>query len=103
MSWAKGHIERLQKGETVKFRPHGNSMSGKVESGQLCTVEPITEAQIIQVGDVVLCTVHGRDFLHLVKAINSDGSQVQIGNNRGHINGWTRKTKVHGRLTKVEP
>lgn len=39
MNWAH-HIQELKSGRTVTFRPHGTSMQGKVESGQLCTVEP---------------------------------------------------------------
>ncbi|MFK7769319.1 MAG: hypothetical protein AB8B55_19005 [Mariniblastus sp.] len=58
----------------------------KVESGQLCTVEPIKDAQTLSVGDVVLCKVKGAQFLHLIKAIQ--GKRFQIGNNRGRINGW---------------
>jgi hypothetical protein len=41
MGWATDHIARLQAGETVHFRPRGDSMRGKIESGQLCTVEPM--------------------------------------------------------------
>ena len=36
MGWAARHIEKLRAGGTVSFRPRGNSMSGKIESGQLC-------------------------------------------------------------------
>jgi hypothetical protein len=39
MGWATPYIDKLKKGETVQFRPRGNSMSGRIESGQLCTVE----------------------------------------------------------------
>ncbi len=38
MGWASKYIEVLQRGEFVKFRPRGNSMSGKIEGGQLVTV-----------------------------------------------------------------
>jgi hypothetical protein len=68
MGWASAYIARLQAGETVQFRPRGNSMKGKVESGQPCTVEP-AEPTNLQVGDVVLCKVNGKQYLHLVKAI----------------------------------
>ena len=34
MSWATQHIQKLQTGETIKFRPRGNSMVGKISSGQ---------------------------------------------------------------------
>lgn len=98
MGWATRHIESLGKGETVSFRPHGNSMTPKVKSGQLCTVEP-ADLDTVEVGDIVLCKVNGYVYLHLVSA-KRDG-QVQISNNHGHVNGWT--TSVFGKLIKVEP
>jgi len=72
-------------------------MLPRIRSGQLCTLEP-SDGEI-SVGDVVLCTVNGRDYLHLVTALQGD--RVQIGNNRGHINGWTSRSKVYGRLVCV--
>ena len=84
MGWATGHIAKLQQGEPVQFRPRGSSMQGKIESGQLCTVEPVDPATL-KVGDMVLCKVNGKQDLHLVKAIQ--GKHFQIGNNRGWING----------------
>ena len=94
-----GHIERLQRGETVSFRPRGNSMSGKVESGQLCTVAPVEAAKLV-VGAIVLCRVKGSEYLHLVKAI--DGDRFLIGNNRGRVNGWISSRAIFGRLLRVE-
>lgn len=99
MEWASGFIERLRVGETVSFRPRGHSMSGKVESGQLCTVEPV-DAAVLRVGDIVLCKVKGREYLHLVKAVQ--GPRFQIGNNRGGINGWISAGAIFGRCVKVE-
>ena len=93
MGWATRHIEDLAQGRTVSFRPRGNSMTPLIESGQLCTVAPVTIHELA-VGDIVLCRVNGADYLHLVKAIQGD--RVQIGNNKGHINGWTRR--VFGKL-----
>lgn len=101
MGWASKYIEKLQTGETVSFRPHGHSMSPRIESGQLCTVAPTNQSLLpLEVGDIVLCKVKGREYLHIVKAI-SDG-RVQIGNNRGYINGWTSRSNVFGILIKVE-
>ena len=54
MSWANHYIKKLKNGETVQFRPRGNSMKGKVEAGQLVTVEPVGETRL-QKGDIVLC------------------------------------------------
>ena len=98
MGWANLYIEKLQKGEIVSFRPKGNSMQGKIESGQLCTVAPISDE--IEVGDIVLCKVGGRQFLHLVSAVQ--GKRYQISNNKKHINGWISAEAIFGKLTKVE-
>lgn len=73
-------------------------MTGKIESGQLVTVAPVTDA--VEVGDAVLCTVHGRVILHLVSAIR--GEQYQISNVRGYVNGWTTRKHIHGKVVKVE-
>ena len=100
MGWATFYIEQLKNGETVSFRPRGNSMSGLVESGQLVTVEPCLPEDL-EVGSIVLCKVRGKQYLHLVKAIGSDG-RFQIGNNKGHINGWVGPNQIFGVLTSVE-
>ena len=86
MGWAANHIARLKSGESVSFRPRGNSMVGRIESGQRCTVVPIADHSTLAPGAIVLCKVGGNEYLHLVKAIQ--GQRFQIGNNRGRINGW---------------
>lgn len=100
VSWAKHYIARLQAGETVTFRPTGGSMTGKIESGQRCTVIPVDTATL-QVGDIVLYRVDNNDYLHLVKAINA--GEFQIGNNRGFINGWIAASEIFGKCVRVEP
>ena len=74
-------------------------MTGKIESGQLCTVAPV-DASTLEVGAIVLCRVRGAEYLHLVKAI--DGDRFLIGNNRGRINGWITSRSIFGRLVRVE-
>lgn len=100
MGWATPYIAKLKNGETVQFRPRGHSMKGKIESEQLCTVEPVTEIESLQKGDIVLCKVNGNEFLHLIKAIQ--GARFQIGNNRGRINGWIGSNSVFGKCIKIE-
>jgi len=73
-------------------------MRGKIESEQLVTVEPLPADP--QVGDIVLCRVRGNDYLHLVKAV--DGERFQIGNNRGHINGWVSRNSIFGRCVTID-
>ena len=75
-------------------------MVGKIESGQLCTVEPLGDHDL-EVGDIVLCRVKGNQYLHLVKAVQAE--RFQIGNNRGGINGWITRRQIFGRLLAVEP
>lgn len=99
MGWATAYIEKLRKGETVSFRPRGNSMAGKIESGQLCTVRPAVHDEL-RVGDIVLCKVNGREYLHLVKAIQRQ--RFQIGNNRGKINGWVSANAIFGKCIRIE-
>jgi len=101
MGWATNYIKELQEGKTVQFRPRGYSMRGKVESGQLCTVEPVKDPSTLQVGDVVLCKVNGNQYLHLIRAVRN--GQFQIGNNLGHINGWVSANGIYGKCTLVEP
>lgn len=97
MGWATEYISKLQAGETVSFRPKGNSMSGKIESLQLCTIVPVTPDGVNK-GDIVLCKVKGHEYLHLVKAKKQN--MFLIGNNKGRINGWT--SQVFGRCIRVE-
>jgi hypothetical protein len=99
MGWAIQYIAKLKNGEVFSFRPRGNSMKGKIESGQLCTVVPVAPEEI-NVGDIVLCKVNGREYLHLVKAIQ--GQRFQIGNNRGRINGWITANSIFGKCVMVE-
>lgn len=99
MSWATPYITKLLDGETVSFRPVGRSMSPRIESGQLCTLEPVA-AETLAVGDIVLCQVGEAQYLHFVKAI--DSGRYQIGNNRGGINGWVGPDAIFGRLSRVQ-
>lgn len=100
MGWATPYIEKLKQGETVSFRPRGSSMTGRIESGQLCTVAPVDPASLA-VGDVVLCRVRGAEYLHLIRAVQ--GPRFQIGNNRGHVNGWVAARAIFGRCVRVDP
>ena len=100
MGWATRHVEKLESGETVSFRPTGGSMEGRIEPGQLCTVVPVRPDTVLEVDDIVLCHVAGNDYLHLVKAV--DGDRFQIGNNKGWINGWIGKDAIYGKCIRVE-
>lgn len=102
MGWASNYITKLQAGETVRFRPTGNSMTGKIANGQLCTVTPVTDHSKLRIGDVVLCRVRGAEYLHLIKAIQDTEERFQIGNNKGGVNGWTSARNIFGICVQVE-
>jgi hypothetical protein len=93
VGWASRYIETLRSGQSVSFRPRGQSMTGRIESGQLCTVIP-ADPTVLEVGDIVLCKVRGNEYLHIVKAI--DGSRFQIGNNRGSSMDGSDRTQSTG-------
>lgn len=101
MGWASPHIAELRAGRTVSFRPTGRSMSGRLGSGQRCTVRPIAPEEIIEIVSIVLCTVGRAQYLHLVKGVKNQA--YQIGNNRGGISGWVNRSAIHGICIAVEP
>lgn len=74
-------------------------MTGKVDSGQLCTIAPV-HSEALEVGDIVLCKVRGQQYLHLVKAI--DQGWFLIGNHRGGLNGWIGGQAIYGKLIALE-
>ncbi len=73
-------------------------MKGKIASGQLVTIEPLTGKKLKK-DDIVLCKVNGTQYLHLIKAIQGD--RYQIGNNIGRINDWTNINSIFGICTQV--
>jgi hypothetical protein len=90
-------LERLQKGETVITSEKGNSMLPLIKSGQDHKLAPAT-LDDVEIGDIVYCKVRGKFYTHLVKA-KDDVKGCLIGNNRGHINGWTKQ--IYGKVIEV--
>ena len=93
----KNKRERLVAGETFITSEKGNSMLPLIESGQHFELTPHTLEEC-QVGDIVHCKVKRHYYTHLVTAIN-EKLGVQISNNHGFTNGWTKK--VFGKVSRV--
>lgn len=74
-------------------------MQPLIRHRQRCTIAPLAE-QSLRIRDIVLCTVGGRDYLHLITAIR--GEQYLISSNRGRVNGWITRNGIHGVLTGKE-
>jgi len=75
-------------------------MTGRVNNGELVTVAPISDISWLDEGAVVLCTVNGHQYLHLIKAVKD--KRYLIGNNHGGINGWCGVNQIHGILISVD-
>lgn len=91
------NIQKLQNGETVINKEAGNSMTPILKSKQPVRIKPITIEEC-EVDDIVLCKVKGNIYTHLVKCKN-DKRGLLIGNNHGHINGWTKT--VYGKVIEI--
>lgn len=98
MSWALHAIQALKQGQTVTITPQGSSMEPKISSGDKVMLAPFNPENFKR-GDIVLARVNGRDYLHLIKGVKK--GQVLIGNNKGHINGWTSVDNVFGIAVEI--
>ena len=90
--------ERLQRGETVTFRPHGHSMTPHIRNGQEVTVRPVDDGEELRKSMIVLAKVHGSIYLHFIRDLHE--SRVLIGTTY-HVNGWTTRDKIYGILQKT--
>lgn len=98
MSWVTEARDALAAGKTVQVRPAGGSMRGRIESGQLVTLQPAGYTDI-QVQDVIFIRWKGNYLLHLV--IEKNDNRVCIGNTLGKINGWIDAVDVLGKVIAV--
>jgi 1,6-anhydro-N-acetylmuramate kinase len=80
----------------VTFTARGHSMEPLVRDGQQVTVRRLVRPEFLHVGDIVLARVRGTTYLHKITAVDKAGRRVQIGNNKGYVNGWTGWDKVYG-------
>lgn len=94
MNWK---IEKLLKGEEIISKEAGNSMLPLIKSKQPVKIAPCTWKEV-KADDIVFCKVRGNVYTHLVKAIDENRGCL-IGNNKGHINGWTKQ--VYGKVIEI--
>lgn len=89
--------ERLEAGETFVNSEPGNSMTPILKSRQRVVLAP-TSWEKVEIGDIVYARVAGRHYTHKVTAKNEKRG-VQISNNHGHVNGWTKT--VYGKVIRI--
>lgn len=66
MSWADAAIDLLSLGKDAEIRPVGGSMRGLIDSGALVLLTPCAASECL-VGDIVLCRVGSKVYLHFSK------------------------------------
>lgn len=85
----------LRAGNIVEFRAYGHSMEPRIRHGETVYIEPLNWSERKpKRGQIVLARVGKRWYLHLVSGVRLH--QVQISNNKGHVNGWTFFQNVVG-------
>ena len=99
MGWVKEALKELSEKGTCQIRPQGGSMRGRIESGQLVTVEKVLPGQV-KIEDAVLVKWKGNYLLHIIKEIKEE--EALIGNNLGKLNGWIPIGDIIGKVVKVE-
>lgn len=90
-------VEKLIAGETIVSKEPGNSMTPLIKHRQPVRLEPCNWEDV-KVNDIVYCKVKGNIYTHKVLAKN-DKRGCQIGNNHGHVNGWTKQ--IYGKVIEI--
>ncbi len=99
--WTDEAREALAQGYAVQVRPRGHSMAGRINDGDLVTLEPC-RAEELAVGDVVFVRVRGF-LLVLHQILDREPGRFLIGTTAGRADGWVSADEVFGRVTNVEP
>lgn len=100
-SWAtciRAH-KALLNGTTVTFVGIGQSMHPFIPNGTRCIIAPVTDETKLEKGMAVFCKIGQGYLLHKIRAFRHGGRLVLIGNNHGHIDGWTARKNVFGVYT----
>lgn len=72
-------------------------MMPRIKSGQKHILTPC-KLEDLNIGDIAYCKVRGNFYTHLVTG-KSEERGVQISNNHGYVNGWTKQ--VYGKVTEI--
>ncbi len=103
MNWQEEAMAALQKGLPVQIRPRGHSMTGRINDGNLVTLEPCA-AEALTAGTIVLVRIQGKRFSHIVlhSILSVEGDRFLIGSHQGRVDGWVDRGDIYGIATKVE-
>jgi hypothetical protein len=99
-AWATKAREALANGQSVQVRPRGHSVTGRINDGDLVTLEPC-RAEDLAIGDVVLVRVRGW-LLVLHQILDREPDRFLIGTPAGRADEWVSADEIFGRVTKVK-
>lgn len=91
-------VELLERGKPIVNKEPGNSMTPILLSKEPVILKPITTLEGIKKGDIVFAKIKGRYYTHLVHGVSEDKG-ILLGNNHGHVQGWTKK--VYAKAYKI--
>ena len=92
--------DHLRAGETCKMIGICTSMTPILQSRQAVICTPVTESTVLEKKNIVLCKVNEHYYLHLIHAIGPD-CRCLIGNNHRHMNGWTSRNQIYGKVIEI--
>lgn len=92
---------KVRHGMVGRCRVFGRSMEPVIPNGSWVTIEPV-DAERLELGDIVVAQVGESTMLHLVKAIDPVGRQVEIAGTSGPANGWASFDRVQGICTRID-
>lgn len=100
--WAEEAVKELQSGRTIRIQPTGGSMRGRINEGDLVTLEPCS-CDSLTAGDIVLARIQGRRYSLLVlhQILARDGDRFLIGSTEGRIDGWVTAQEILGRVLHI--
>ena len=100
--WAGEECRQLALGETIEFRPLGNSMKGLIDAKDLVRLVP-ARGSGFEVNQIVLVLLSEREVvLHKIIELDDELGLVEIGDNRGNSDGWVYKSNIFGIVTHVK-
>lgn len=94
----KQYVTALKQGKTITRKACGRSMQPYIMDKSDVVVRPIEEGEEISPRDIVVCKVRGRYHCHFVGAVK--GNQYRIENAKGHVNGWTTREHIYGKVVR---
>lgn len=94
-------VEQLLDGKYIISKEPGNSMAPKLKSREPVILEPVTSFESFEKGDIAYVKIKGKHYTHLVYGTSPEKGLL-IGNNKGYVQGWTKKVYGKAHLIPAE-